>query len=106
VTIACEILKLVAKGIVLGARFVFGLLSLAILCGCCAAATEAGLGLFVLLVVLFVAAFFCASWIGKILPYKRFLRTSSLSYLGLLLAVGMAGAGFWYGMTLGCGRIR
>lgn len=106
VTIAFEILKLIAKGIDLGARFVFGLLSLAILCGCCTAATKVGLGFLVLLVVLFVGAFFCASWICKILQYKRYLRTSSLGYLGLLCAVGMAGAGFWYGLTLGSGHIR
>lgn len=110
-TIAFEILKLIGKGIELGCKFVFGLLLAAVVCGfCTAAANAAGVHAagtwLVFLTLLIGACYCCCSWVTKIWPYKRFLQTSSLGYLGLLCAAGMAGAGFLYGLTVSVGHIR
>jgi hypothetical protein len=105
-TIAFEILKLIGQGIELGCKFVFGLLLIAVVCGFCTAAAGAGWYWLGLLILLGGAGYCGCSFVCKIFPYKRLLRSSSLGYLGLLCAFGMAGAGFLYGITLTSGHIR
>ncbi len=100
-----EILKLTGKGVELGLKILAGWIGIFVIC-CLISITAAAWANPIAFMMICTAGYMCCAWISKFEPIKQIMRTSSLSYLGLLCTFGMMTAGFLYGVSYFSGHIR